>query len=87
MVHGFLLGVISAASLIAGLFFLKFWRDTRDTFFVWFAAFFLVESVNRTAFLLLERPSEGHPLIYLIRLFGFVMILVAIYRKNSESGR
>lgn len=87
MLHGFLLGVISTASFTAGLFFLKFWRDTRDSFFLWFAAFFLIESVNRAAFLLVERPSEGHPLIYLIRFAGFLMILVAIYRKNSAAGR
>jgi uncharacterized membrane protein HdeD (DUF308 family) len=82
MLEGFLLGMISTASLIAGMFFLKFWRDTRDSFFLWFAVFFLIEAGNRAAFLLLERPNEGHPLMYLIRFVGFAAILIAIYRKN-----
>ena len=35
-----LLGAISMASLIAGLFFLRFWKDTGDRFFLFFAVSF-----------------------------------------------
>lgn len=85
MTEGFLLGVISTASLAAGMFFLKFWRDTRDSFFLLFAASFILEAFNRAAFLLLQRPNEGHPSIYLVRLLSFILILVAILRKNYPS--
>ncbi|HEX6435777.1 MAG TPA: DUF5985 family protein [Candidatus Binatia bacterium] len=39
-----LLGAISMASLIAGLFFLRFWKDTGDRFFLFFAVSFLIEA-------------------------------------------
>jgi uncharacterized membrane protein HdeD (DUF308 family) len=87
MVEGFLLGVIATASLTAGLFFVRFWRETRDSLFLLFAVFFIVEAINRTGYLLLERPNEGHPAIYLIRLVGFTMIVVAIIRKNYGPDR
>ena len=34
-----LLGGIAVGSFIAGLFFLRYWRITRDRFFLFFAAF------------------------------------------------
>jgi hypothetical protein len=86
MIETFLLGVIASASATAGLFFLKFWRDTRDPFFLAFSASFLIEALNRVAVLFLPRPNEGSPWIYLIRLFASLLILTAIIRKNSGRG-
>jgi hypothetical protein len=85
MIDGFLLGVISTASLTAGLFFLKFWRRTRDVLFLAFAISFFIEGLNRIAFLLLPRPSEGSPAIYFVRLVAFLIILTAILWKNYGS--
>ncbi len=82
MIDGFLLGVIATASITAGIFFLKFWRNTRDWFFLAFAASFLTEGVNRCAVLLLDKPNEGSPWTYLVRLLSFLLILGAILRKN-----
>jgi uncharacterized membrane protein HdeD (DUF308 family) len=86
MLDGFLIGVIAAASCIAGLIFLRFWRDTKDTFFMAFAAAFTIEGVNRIGYLFLERPNEGAPWIYVVRLFAFLLILTAILRKNYGRG-
>ena len=86
MVEGFLLGVISTASLCAGVFFLRFWRRTRDVLFLAFSVSFFIEGVNRVAFLTLQRPSEGSPMIYLIRLLAFLLILIAIIGKNYGPG-
>jgi uncharacterized membrane protein HdeD (DUF308 family) len=82
MIEGFLLGVIALSSLIAGVFFLKFWRDTRDSFFLAFAASFIIEGLNRCGVLLVEKPNEGSPWIYLVRLLSFLLILWAILKKN-----
>ena len=84
MVEGFLLGVIVTASLTAGVFFLKFWRQTRDVLFLGFAAAFLIEGVNRATFLLLERPDEGKPSLYAVRLLAFLLLLAAIVYKNRR---
>lgn len=85
MLEGFLLGVIVTASLTAGAFFLRFWRQTRDTLFLTFAAAFFIEGLNRIGFLFVERPNEGSPAIYLVRLIAFLLILAAIVRKNRAS--
>jgi uncharacterized membrane protein HdeD (DUF308 family) len=82
MFEAFLLGVIATSSLIAGVFFLKFWKKTRDSLFLAFGLAFVVEGLNRCAVLLLNKPNEGSPYIYLVRLLAFLLILAAILRKN-----
>ena len=82
MIEGFLIGTIATASMVSGLFFLKFWKSTRDSFFLAFGASFLIEAANRTAVLFLENPSEGHPWIYAVRLLSVLLILAAILKKN-----
>jgi uncharacterized membrane protein HdeD (DUF308 family) len=77
-----LIGAIAMASLIAGLFFLRFWRDTKDSFFLFFAASFLLEAVNRAALGISPDPNEGSPWFYFVRLISFVLILIAIVQKN-----
>jgi uncharacterized membrane protein HdeD (DUF308 family) len=82
MIDGFLLGMIATASITAGMFFLKFWRDTRDSFFLSFGASFVIEGLNRSSVLFTDKPNEGNPWIYPIRLLSFLLILIAILRKN-----
>jgi hypothetical protein len=84
IMNAFLLGVIATTSFTAGLFFLKFWRRTRDGLFLAFALAFLIEAGNRIAMLRLVNPNEGSPWTYVIRLFAFLLILAAIVRKNSQ---
>jgi hypothetical protein len=82
MIEGFLLGVIATSSLAGGLFFLKFWRTTRDGLFLAFAASFIIEGLNRSTLLFLERANEGSSWIYVVRLLSLLLILAAILRKN-----
>jgi uncharacterized membrane protein HdeD (DUF308 family) len=77
-----LLGAISMASLVAGLFFLRFWNDTGDRFFLFFAVSFFVEGLNRFALALTSNPNEDQPLIYFVRFLSFLIILIAIADKN-----
>ena len=78
----FLLGSISTLSLIAAVYFFKFWRRTGDGLFLAFSIAFFIEAGNRLAVVFLQNPSEGNPSIYLIRLGAFLIILGAILRKN-----
>jgi len=77
-----LLGGIIMGSFVAGLFFLRFWKSTKDRFFLFFAVAFWIEAVNRVVLGLVEW-SEDFPVIYLIRLCTFVLILYAIIEKIS----
>jgi hypothetical protein len=80
-----LAGGIATASLIAGLFFLRFWRQTRDRFFMFFAASFLIEGVNRFALYALAGLDDQHPIYYVIRLVAYGLIVWAIVDKNLKS--
>ena len=82
-----LLGAIAMASLVAGLFFLRFWRDTGDRLFLFFAISFLVEGVNRWALGMSGDPNEGRPLFYIVRLLSFLLIISAIVQKNLGKDR
>ena len=86
MVNSFLLGIVVATSFTAGVFFLKFWRDTRDSLFLAFSVAFLIEGVNRTVLLFSAHPNEASPLIYVVRLIAFLLILAAIVKKNYSNG-
>lgn len=82
MINGFLLGVIATASVSAGLIFLKYWKQTRDQLFLSFAIAFIVEGFNRASLLFVEKPNEGRPVIYVVRLAVFLILLIAIIKKN-----
>ena len=77
-----LLGAIAMASLTIGLFFLRFWKNTRDRFFLFFAVAFTLEGINRAILGLSQGSNENEPIIYLVRLLSFVLILIAIVDKN-----
>ena len=83
----FLLGVVATASLISAVFFVRFWKGTHDLLFLAFAAFFFIEAGNRLALSFLARPNEGSPWVYIIRLFGLLLILAAIIHKNYGGSR
>jgi zinc transporter ZupT len=78
----FLSGAITAGFLIASLFFLSFWRRTRDSLFAAFAAAFLLLAVNQALITLAGIPEEHRSWVYLLRLAAFALLIVAIVRKN-----
>ncbi len=80
-------GMIAMASLIIGLFFLRFWRNTRDRFFLYFALSFGIEGVHRIVTTLTYDEHEESPLHYLVRLLAYGLILWAILEKNLPSRR
>jgi hypothetical protein len=78
----FLNGAIMMAYAVGGLFFVKFWRASRDRLFAMFSIAFFVLSANR--FLLPRAPvvNEGLPIYYVVRLVAYLVILAAILDKN-----
>jgi len=80
-------GMIAMASIIIGLFFLRFWRNTKDRFFLYFALSFGIEGVHRIVTTLTYDEHEESPLHYLVRLLAYGLILWAILEKNLPSRR
>ena len=84
MLSNFLSGAITMGFLLGGLFFLRFWRETRDQLFLTFAiAFWLLGLVQ--ALLALGPPEpEERSWLYVIRLIAFLLIAGSIIRKNRS---
>ncbi len=80
----FLLGFIVATSLVAMLFFLRFWKSTNDPLFISFAAFFAVQAITHAVVVEFQHPNEGSFSLYLLRLLSILGILTAILWKNRE---
>jgi hypothetical protein len=82
-----LMGAVAMASFVAMLFFLRFWRQTRDSFFLLFALAFGVDAATRFSLGLVHVSQEAEPLFYLARLLTFLLIIAAIVQKNRPGKR
>lgn len=83
----FVFGVITMGYVVAGLFFAKFWRRSRDPLFAIFAVAFWLLALNQAIVAVLDVPREEQSWAYLLRLAAFILIIVAIVYKNaSRSG-
>jgi hypothetical protein len=82
MLGEFLRGAIAMGMAVAGLFFLRFWRESRDRLFGFFALSFFLLALNRVLLVLLHEENETSMVPYFVRLLAFGIILAAIADKN-----
>ena len=80
-----LLGAIAMAAFTIALIFIRFWRTTRDRFFLFFAAAFTLIGVGRIVLGAVPHSDDQTPVIYLIQLLAFVVILFAVIDKNRRA--
>ena len=74
-------GAVSLSALVAAVFFLRFWVQTRDGFFLLFSIAFAIYAASQ--FILgCTDASEYEPFYYLPRLVTFGLIVVAVINKN-----
>jgi hypothetical protein len=85
MLFAFLSGAIAMGFVVAGLFFLHFWRRTRDGLFLAFASAFCLLGIGQAVLSLTDIPIEERSPLYLFRLAAFLLILISIWRKNRET--
>lgn len=83
----FLLGFITASSLASAIFFLRFWRSSKDTLFLAFVLFFVVQMFRETYTLSLNHPNVGEFWLFVLRFLAVLAILAAIVRKNFWDAR
>jgi hypothetical protein len=85
-VNEFLNGATMLACLAIGLFFFRYWRETRDRLLGIFAVAFWVFAVNRVLLLVLD--DEAEIWVYVSRAAAFLLIILAIVDKNrAPAGR
>ena len=80
----FLNGAIAMGFATAGLFFLRFRRDTGDRLFAFFAAAFLVLAAERVGLLYVSADEAARATVYLARLGAFALIILGVLDKNRR---
>jgi hypothetical protein len=80
-------GAIMMAYFVAGLFFLRFWRQTRDRLFATFATAFFLMAVNYLVLTPTPQVDERVPMHYTVRFLAFLIILLGILDKNYSKRR
>lgn len=83
----YLSGASAVACLVISLYFLKFWRASRDRLFAIFSLAFAVFGVNRTVLAFLDDNNEFRTWMYVLRLLAFALILYAVIDKNIGDRR
>lgn len=82
--YDFVAGALTAGFAIAGLFFMRFWRRTRDDLFFFFSLAFWLLALSQSLLAATQVIIEDRSWIYAIRLAAFLLILFAIMRKNRR---
>jgi hypothetical protein len=80
-------GAVVMAYMVAGLFFLRFWKRSSDSLFIYFAIAFWILAGQRLALAFTQERNEDDLVFYVVRLAAFILILVAIWNKNQSSKR
>jgi hypothetical protein len=85
ILYDFLAGAVAFGFLVCAIFFLRFWRRTRDQLFLAFALAFVLLGTAQAILALANIPAEERGPVFLIRLAAFALILLAILRKNRNT--
>jgi len=81
----FVLGLLTMATLMAALCFLRYWRTSGDRLFAFFALAFATMSISWASLAATRTTFEGIHYVYLIRLLAFVLIIIGIVDKNRRT--
>jgi hypothetical protein len=84
-VVGILAGALVFAYVVAGAHFLRFWRRTSDRLLLDFAAAFWLFALDQLATSIPNVVDQTDGYEYLLRILGFVLIIVGIVDKNLWS--
>ena len=81
MTHFYVRGAIAMGFLVIAGFFFRFWRETHDRLFAFFAAAFFLLAINGPLVQLASDNPDSIAL-YVTRLLAYAIILIAIVDKN-----
>lgn len=80
----FLDGATAAGCLAVGLFFLKFWRESRDRLFLAFSLALWILALDYTVLGAVPFDTENRAWAFSLRLVAFGLIVIAIADKNRR---
>jgi len=84
---GFIGGVLAMGYGMAALFFLRFWRSSRDGLFTAFAVAFALMALAQVFSVVVGSSHEQDGHVYVPRLAAFIVIILAILLKNLPARR
>lgn len=87
MTDHFLYGAVVMGFAVASLLFLSYWRRTRQSLFLTFAASFFLLAVNYLSLAVTQIPVEERSPLFLIRLLAFALLIVGIVQSNRGHSR
>ena len=81
----FLRGAIAMSCLVAGLFFLRFWRDSRERLMLVLASSFFILGTSWVMLATSRLDEEANAHIFALRALAFGLIAVGILDKNRRA--
>ncbi|MGH8259791.1 MAG: DUF5985 family protein [Steroidobacteraceae bacterium] len=83
----FLWGVLAMACIVVAVFFLHYWRTSRDRLFAYFSLAFAAMALDWIGHALVPSADPFRAEVYVGRVVAFVLIIVAIIDKNRQARR
>ena len=80
----FMQGAVAMGCVVAGMFFLRFWRESRDRLFLFFSVAFWMLGLSYLALGIVAVATEWRVYVFLLRLLAFCTIVVGIAEKNRR---
>lgn len=66
---------------------MKFWRSSKDRFFLWLTAAFTVFAVGWVILAFAPRSGDHNHYVFVPRLIGFLLIIAGVLDKNRQADR
>lgn len=82
--HEYLWGMLTMTTLMAALFFLRYWRIGRERLFLFLSFAFIALSASWVALAMIKPSYEHRSVVYLLRLLAFAAIMIGIADKNRK---
>jgi hypothetical protein len=80
----FLHGAVAMGCLLSAVFFLRFWQQSRDRLFFWFASAFALLALSYTLLGTIAFATEWRVYVFMVRLLAFCLIVYGIFEKNRR---
>lgn len=80
-------GVFIGMALAVCLFFVRFWRKSRERLFALLALVFFLLAIERSVLAFVPAGHESRHFIFLVRLLAFALLIVGIIDKNRGHPR
>ena len=80
----FIQGATAMGCVVAAVFFLRFWQQSRDKLFLRFSSAFFLLALSYALLATIAFATEWRVYIFAVRLLAFVLIIYGIFEKNRR---